>query len=319
VESLLVVIPRDADGMDEHKVQAAVDVLRAEADVQVCRVRLPGELDGALHRRGGRTVVVVGGDRHLHAVVAALHRRNELDDALLAVLPDGSGRGFACGAGVPPDPDVAAATVLAGVERRFDLMVDCRGSVVVNAVRLGRCPVREAPWWSLGGRDGFGEHGPLSAFGRPARRRGSVRSKPLHVRIEADDVVVADFDRPVLSVAVTNARSAAPSALCTPLGAATGAAACAVAGTPTATRAAPADGYASLTVCFAVDPLAAARHWLRRPHPIARDDVRTVRARQIKVSGQRFWMSCDGQDSGTEQRCAWKVVPQSLRMVVPAA
>jgi diacylglycerol kinase (ATP) len=314
VESLLVVIPPDADGMDEHKVQAAIDALRAEADVQVVRVRLPGELDGALHRRGGRTVVVAGGDRHLHSVVAALHRRNELDDALLAVLPDGSGRGFACGAGVPPDPDVAARTVLAGVERRFDLIVDCRGSVVVNAVRLGRWPSRggEGWWGRVGGRDGFGDQGPLSAFGRPDRRRGSVRPKLLHVRIEADDAVVADFDRPVLSVAVASTRSAAPTLSSAPtLGAATRSAA--------AAGAEAADGYASLSVSFAVDRLAAARHWLRRPHPVARDDLVTIKARQIKVSGQRFWMSCDGKDSGTEQRCTWKVVPRSLRMIVPAA
>ncbi|MEQ7006163.1 diacylglycerol kinase family protein [Actinopolymorpha sp. B17G11] len=311
MESLLVVIPPDADGVDEHKVQAAIDTLRAEADVQAVRVRLPGELDGALHRRGGRTVVVAGGDRHLHSVVAALHRRNELDDALLAVLPDGSGRGFACGAGVPPDPDVAAKTVLAGVERRFDLLVDCRGSVVVNAVHLGRCPARGTPgWWGLGGgRDGFGDHGPLSAFGRPARRRGSVRPRALHVRIEADDEVVADFDRPVWSVAVTNGRSAMSSASSPRPGAGSTVASCAV----------RADGHAELVVGFAVDPVSAARHWLRRPHPIVRTDIQTVRAREIKVCGQRFWMTCDGQDSGTEQRCTWKVVPQSLRMVVPAA
>jgi diacylglycerol kinase (ATP) len=273
------------------------------------RVRLPGELDGALHRRGGRTVVVAGGDRHLHAVVAALHRRNELDDALLAVLPDGTG--FACGAGIPAEPDVAAKTVLAGVERRFDLIVDCRGSVVVNAVRMGRSPARDAQgWWRLGGRDGFGDHGLLSAFGRPARRRGSVRPRPLHVHIEADNQVVVDFDRPVWSVAITNGSSAVSSAF---------ASSPPDSGSPVSTCVAGADGYAELVVGFAVDPLAAARHWLRRPHPVVRTDIQTVRAREIKVCGQRFWMSCDGQDGGTEQRCTWKVVPKSLRMVVPAA
>src|SRR5690606_15073802 len=95
VESLLVVIKDDADGSDEQRVRAAIDALRAQADVQVARLAMPGDLDGALHRRGGRTVVVIGDDDHLHTVVSALHRRNELDETLVALLPDGSSKDFA--------------------------------------------------------------------------------------------------------------------------------------------------------------------------------------------------------------------------------
>jgi diacylglycerol kinase (ATP) len=289
VESLLVVINSDADGTDEHLVAAAVDALRSEADVQVCHTRsgMPGDLDGALQRRGGRTVVVVGGDRYLHTVVAALHRRNELDDTLLAVLPVGAGSDFACGSGIPPDPQAAAAVVLAGVERRFDLLVDCRGSVVVNDVRLGRYK-RQRP-------------GP----------------NPLHVRVEADDAVVADFDRPVLEVAVTNAPPTAPAAI-GPVAAVPADDYAYVAGAPVPLPADPSDGLADVAVCFAVGALATARRLLRRPHPFNRDDMVSVRARRISVVGQRFWVRSDGEDTGTEQRCTWNVVPRSLRMIVPA-
>jgi diacylglycerol kinase (ATP) len=302
VESLLVVINSDADGTDEHLAEAAVDALRTEADVQVCHTRagLPGDLDGALQRRGGRTVVVIGGDGYLHTVVAALHRRNELDDTLLAVLPVGVSSDFACGSGIPPDPQAAADVVLRGVERRFDLLIDCRGSVVVNDVRLGRYKRQ-----------------------RPA-------PSPFHVRIEADDAVVADFDRPVLEVAVTNATSPTP---VQPVGPSlrapgiAGAAAGTVAGTlddgyvtgaPASLLADPSDGLADVVVCFAVGALATARRLLRRPHPFRRDDMLTVRARRISVVGQRFWVRSDGQDTGTEQRCTWNVVPRSLRMIVPS-
>ncbi len=336
VESLLVVINSDADGTDEQQVAAAVDALRSEADVQVCHTRtsMPGDLDGALQRRGGRTVVVIGGDRYLHTVVAALHRRNELDDTLLAVLPVGSGSEFASGSGIPPDPHAAAAVVLGGVERRFDLLVDCRGSVVVNDVRLGR----------------YKRH-------RPG-------PNPFHVRIEADDAVVADFDRPVLEVAVTNAPASGPVPM-SPLSAgpvsagpvstgpvstgpvstgpvSTGAMSAGpisagrlsagpmsaglvdddlAYGTsaPVALPADPSDGLADVVVCFAVGALATARRLLRRPHPFSRDDMVSVRARRVSVVGQRFWVRSDGQDAGTEQRCTWRVVPRSLRMIVPAS
>ena len=311
VESLLVLINSYADAADEHRVQQAVDALRADADVQVFRTAMPGDLDGALQRRGGRTVVVVGGDRYLHTVVAALHRRNELGDTLLATLPDGSDAAFADAIGIPFEPDVAAKEVLGGVERRFDLLVDCRGSVVVNGVRLGRCRHgRESV-----GPTALGDHGPMPALDHAGRRSKAPRSKPLHVRIEADDTVVADFDRPVLEVAVNNSPlpGTAPGGM-SPFGVP------GPDGTPRlAPGADPSDGLADVVVSFAVGVVSGARRLLRRPTPFAREDVLSLRARQVRVVGQRFWMSCDGHDGGTEQRCTWRVVPRSLRMIVPAA
>ncbi|MGW5363134.1 diacylglycerol/lipid kinase family protein [Actinopolymorpha pittospori] len=306
MESLLVVTNPDIDGSDEHLVQNAITALRAEADVHVCKIALPGDLDGALQRRGSRKVVVAGDDKILHTVVAALHRRNELDDTVLAILPDGPESDFARGAGIPTDPIEAAHVVLAGVERRFDLLIDCRGDVVVNTVQLGLSgrPLRTRIWSAGRSEDaveadlGFGHH-----------EHSHPRAKPFHVRIEADDTLVADFDRPVLQVAVTNAPPYAepPTGGAAPDGVAANGAA----------EADPADGYADVVVNFAVDPISRARRALMRSgHDDA--DTLTVRARRVSVAGQRFWLNSDGQDSGTERRCTWNVVPQLLRVIVPA-
>lgn len=292
----------DIDGSDEHLVQNAITALRAEADVHVCKIALPGDLDGALQRRGSRKVVVAGDDSILHTVVAALHRRNELDDTVLAILPDGPESDFAHGAGIPADPIEAAHVVLNGVERRFDLLIDCRGDVVVNTVQLGLSgrPLRTRIWSAGRSEDsvetefGFGHH----------HEHFHPRSKPFHVRIEADDTLVADFDRPVLQVAVTNAPPYAEPP-------ADGAA------PDDPAEADPADGYADVVVNFAVDPISRARRALMRS---GHDDSDTlmVRARRVSVAGQRFWLNSDGQDSGTERRCTWNVVPQLLRVIVPA-
>lgn len=293
VESLLVVIKDDADssdGPDEHRLQAAIDALRAEADVQVVRHSMPGDLDGALHRRGGRTVVVAGDDDHLHTVVSALHRRNELDETLVALLPDGSGGDFAVGAGIPLDPVEAARVVLGGVERRFDLLVDCRGSVAVNAVQLGRYRRPRV----LGRNRHEDDETP-----QPDQRLLPVPPRPLHVRVEADDTVVADFDRPVLQMTVANVLPSRGS-------------------TPLPPAADPADGYADVVISFAPGVVARARRLLRRGAQDG-DKIVRVRARRVSVAGQRFWLRNDGVDGGAERRCTWRVAPRSLRMLVPTS
>jgi diacylglycerol kinase family enzyme len=74
-------------------------------------------------------------------------------------------------------------------------------------------------------------------------------------------------------------------------------------------------------VSFAVGPLARARYAVsmtRRRH-LERPDVLHVRASKVSIVGQRFEVNADGELRGPEQRLTWKVVPQRLRMVVPAA
>ena len=92
---LLLITNTGAGSAETEAVEAALGVLREQADVEVCATGGRGELDGVLHRRGGRRVVVAGGDGSLHHVVAALHRRNELDKAVLGLIPLGTGNDFA--------------------------------------------------------------------------------------------------------------------------------------------------------------------------------------------------------------------------------
>ncbi|MDQ3275218.1 MAG: diacylglycerol kinase, partial [Actinomycetota bacterium] len=101
MDPVLLITNADAGSNDPEALEAAVAVLRQATDVEVAKTSNAGELDGVLHRRGGRLVVVVGGDGSLHAVVAALHRRNELADTTLGLIPLGTGNDFARGTDIP--------------------------------------------------------------------------------------------------------------------------------------------------------------------------------------------------------------------------
>ena len=135
MRSLLVITNADAGTSDEERLAEALVVLREKASVEVAKTSNPGELDGVLHRAGGRTVVVAGGDGSLHAVVTALYKRHELSGTTLGLLPLGTGNDFARGNDIPLEPAAAAELVVSGDVRPVDLIVDCVGEVVVNNVQ----------------------------------------------------------------------------------------------------------------------------------------------------------------------------------------
>jgi len=137
VDPILVITNRDAGSSDEQTLAAALAVLRQRASVEVAATSRPGELDSVLHRAGSRRIVVAGGDGSLHAVIAALHRRNELRTAELGLLPMGTGNDFARSLAIPLDPEEAALVILSGEVRPMDLIVDELGEVVVNNVHVG--------------------------------------------------------------------------------------------------------------------------------------------------------------------------------------
>src|SRR5690606_7794708 len=97
VEPMLVITNADAGTADDVELERALTFLRRHASVEVAETSNPGELDGVLHRAGSRVIVVAGGDGSLHAVIAALHRRNQLADTTLGLLPMGTGNDFARG------------------------------------------------------------------------------------------------------------------------------------------------------------------------------------------------------------------------------
>lgn len=150
----------------DEPLAAALSLLRSRCSVDLATPENPGELDGVLHRSGGRRIVVAGGDASMHAVVDALNRRNELADAVLALLPLDADCHFARSRQIPSDPVEAAALVLDGQVRRVAMLIDDRGEVVVDRVRIGSGP----------------------------------RMSRLRLHVEVDHHVVADFDQQVLGV-----------------------------------------------------------------------------------------------------------------------
>ncbi|HET9498829.1 MAG TPA: diacylglycerol kinase family protein [Marmoricola sp.] len=293
MDPLLLITNADAGSNGTSDVDRALAVLREATDVEVCATANQGELDGVLHRRGGRRVVVAGGDGSLHAVVAALHRRQELADTVLGLIPLGTGNDFARGTGIPLDPEEAARLVVSGNVRRVDLMVDCTGEIVVNNVHVGvgaQASRKADKWKQRLGRVGYGIGAALASVNPPFVR----------LRVMVDDHVVADFDHPILQVAVGNGSNVGGGTELTP-------------------EADPEDGKIDLMVSFAVGPLSRFGYvaGLRKGEHHERDDVLYLRGSRISVSGQPFYCSADGELYGPERNRTWRVEQGAYSMSLP--
>ena len=293
MDPLLLITNADAGTTDTENVEKALSVLRDAGDVEVCATSNPGELDGVLHRRGSRRVVVAGGDGSLHAVVAALHRRQELSDTILGLIPLGTGNDFARGVGIPLDPEDAAQLVVKGDVRPVDLIVDCVGSVVVNNVHIGvgaQASRKASKWKKRLGRVGYPIGAALAAVNPPFVR----------LRIEVDGEEVADFAHPILMVAIGNGPTIGGGAEITP-------------------EATPEDGKVDVMVSFAIGPVARIGWALgfRKGEHHEREDVKYLRASTVSVTGQNFYCSADGEVYGPERHRTWRVEPGALRMSLP--
>ncbi len=293
MDPLLLITNADAGTTDTENVEKALSVLRDAGDVEVCATSNPGELDGVLHRRGSRRVVIAGGDGSLHAVVAALHRRQELADTILGLIPLGTGNDFARGVGIPLDPEEAARLVVKGDVRPVDLLVDCVGSVVVNNVHIGvgaQASRKASKWKKRVGRIGY----PIGAL------LAAVNPPFVRLRIEVDGEEVADFAHPILMVAIGNGPNVGGGAEITP-------------------EADPEDGRMDVMVSFAIGPVARIGYALgfRKGEHHEREDVKYLRASTVSVSGQNFYCSADGEVYGPERHRTWRVEPGALRMTLP--
>ncbi|HET7326488.1 MAG TPA: diacylglycerol kinase family protein [Nocardioidaceae bacterium] len=293
MDSLLLITNAEAGTSDDEALQSALAVLRSAADVEVARTSNPGELDGVLHRRGGRRIVVAGGDGSLHAVVAALHRRNELSSTTVALVPMGTGNDFARGSGIPLDTEEAARLAVTGEVYKVDLLVNCVGEVVVNAVHVG-----------IGAEAGRAAHKWKSRLGKLGYAFGALiagfNTGGLRLHVQADGEVVADFARPIIQVALGNGSHVGG-------------------GTELLPNARLADGRADLVISYATSPWAKLGYTvqlLRGLHQ-ERDDVLALRAASIRISGQDFYCNADGEVYGPEIDHSWHVEPQVLQIVLP--
>ena len=305
MDPLLVITNSDAGPDDDEALQAALGVLRSHTSVEVQATSNPGELDSALHRAGSRRIVVAGGDGSMHAVVAALYRRNDLKNAVLGILPLGTGNDFARTNEIPLDIEEAAQVLVDGSPRPMDLVVDEVGEIVVNNVHAGagaQASRRGARWKDRLHSVGAGKAN-LGKLGYPiGAALAAVKPPFIRVRVEVDGEVVVDLDQPILMVAVGNGANVGGGTELTP-------------------DADPGDGRVDVMVSRAIGPLARfgyAAALVRGKHP-ERDDVIYLRGTTVTVSGEEFWCSADGEIYGPERHRSWRVEPAAYSLVVPAA
>jgi diacylglycerol kinase (ATP) len=303
VDPLLVITNSEAGTSDEERLAEALAVLRERASVEVAATSNPGELDGVLHRAGSRHIVVAGGDGSLHAVISALHRRNELEKSVVGLLPMGTGNDFARGVGIPLDIEGAARVVLDGTPRSMDLVVDEVGEIVVNSVHVGagaNASRRGQRWKDRLHSIGVGKVN-LGKLGYPIGAAMTAWNPPIvRVRIEVDGVVVVDLDEPILMAAVGNGPSVGGGAELTP-------------------EADARDGRFDVMVSRSTGPIArlmyAAHLGAARHHE--RDDVTYLRGTRVSVSGGPFWCSADGEIYGPERQRTWRLEPAAYSMLLP--
>ena len=304
MDPLLVISNRDAGTADEESLDGALAVLRERCSVEVQATGDRSELDSALHRAGNRTIVVAGGDGSLHAVVAALHRRNDLGKSVLALLPLGTGNDFARANGIPLDVEEAAQVICDGATRPMDLLVDEVGEIVVNSVHVGAGAVasrRADKWKDRLHKVGVGKLN-LGKLGYPIGALSAwVKPPYIRVRAEVDGEVVVDLDQPILMLAVGNGPHVGGGAELTPY-------------------ADPGDGLVDVMVSRAVGPVSRFGYGAQLAvgrHP-ERSDVAYVRGATVTVSGEPFWCSADGEIYGPERHRSWRVEPGAYSLVVPA-
>lgn len=293
----------DAGTADQETLEEGLEILRDATDVEVAATSSPGELDGVLHRAGSRRIVVAGGDGSLHAVIASLHRRGDLEKAVVGLLPLGTGNDFARSMEVPLDIKDAARLILTGEVRPVDLLTDDEDGVVVNNVHVGagaQASRRGARWKKRLGSIGIGKVN-LGKLGYPIGAfQASFMPPSVRLRIEIDGEVVNDLDQPTLMVAVGNGISVGGGAELTP-------------------DADAEDGKADVMISRAVGPISRFGYVLdmaRRRHR-ERDDVRYLRGREVRISGEEFYAAADGEIDGPLRARAWTLHPHAWSMILP--
>ena len=246
---------------------------------------------------------MAGGDGSLHAVVTTLYRRNDLKGAVLGILPLGTGNDFARANEIPLDVEEAAQVLVDGVPRAMDLVVDEVGEIVVNNVHVGvgaQASRKGAKWKTRLGAIGVGKVN-LGKLGYPIGAALSAFHPPSwRLRVELDGGVVNDVDRPVLMVASGNGGNVGG-------------------GTELNPDADTEDGLLDVMISRAVKPSAKLGYVmrLRKGEHDQRDDVVTLRGTSVKVSGDEFWLSADGEISGPERSRSWRLERAAYSVILP--
>lgn len=292
---LLVVTNASAGSAGDEQVDAALAVLVEHADVRVESCSDPADLDRVLASRDGRTLVVVGGDGSVHLAVDRLLALGELSPTdPLCLVPLGTGNDLARTLGIPLDPAEAAKALLSGTARTLDLAVDDAGGVVVNAAHLGvgaEAAERASALKKRLGKAAYAVGGVLAGAGATG----------WDLRVEVDGEPLP-LDEEVLMVGLANGRTIGGGAELAP-------------------DAEPDDGLLDVVVATSTGPLARLGFGvaMREGEHVDRDDVHTVRARTVTVTGDAFPLNADGELSGPLTSRTWTVRPSAWAVLVPAA
>ncbi len=292
MNAMLVLTNASAGSADQEQLDRALAVLRESADVEVVGTGEDGELEAALDRRDGRTLVVAGGDGSLHLTVSRLHERGDLAEAVLGLLPLGTGNDFARGTRIPLDVEDAARVIAAGHVRDVDLIADDRDRVVVNNVHLGigaDASRYGARWKQRLGRVGYPIGVLQAAFADPYR-----------LRVTVDDEVVADGQHSLLEVSIGNGATVGGGLALNP-------------------GADPDDGRLDVLVARATGAWRRVTYGVdlaRARHPQHRD-VEHRLATRVEVSGQPVHVSADGEIEGPITRREWRLLRNAMNVILP--
>lgn len=292
-DGIIAIANADAGTATVEARDAALGVLREHHHVALVTTSSPEELAQALHDHPeASTVVALGGDGSLHALVSALHGSGRLADVTVGLVPLGTGNDFARTLELPDDPALAAEVVVNGTERALDLIVEAEGTVIVNAAHLGagtEAAIAAQPHKERFGPIGYAIGALVSGF----------RVQGTHLSIEVDGHRVPDRGR-VLQVAVGNGRFVGG-------------------GTALLPEADPTDGLMDVAVVFAHTRRErlgyALSLGLRRHHH--RDDVDYRRGTEVSVEGASLPCTNDGEVAEPQESHRWRVEAGALRMLVP--
>jgi len=279
-----------AGSTTEDAMDAALDVLRTGLDVRVVSTSSDAELDQELFTED--IVIVMGGDGSLHAVVSSLARLERLDKVALGLIPLGTGNDFARALDIPDDPAESARLIIDGHRVAVDLVRDDAGGTVVNAVHLGagaEAADRAETWKETLGPLGYAVGALISG----------ADQDPLDVQVSVDGTALPAGNG-ILQVAINNGRYVGG-------------------GTPLAPDADPGDGVLDVLVSYAVGATERIGYLrdLRDGTHVERDDVMTVRGSTVRVHGEPFSCSADGEvEAGVTTR-TWNIEPAALTIFAP--
>jgi diacylglycerol kinase (ATP) len=292
VEPLLVVANASAGSHEQEALEAALELLRPQTDVDVVTTDAPDELDDALSGLNDRSVVVAGGDGTLHAVVNALNRLDVLKETRLGLLPLGTGNDFARGVEVPLDPCDAARVICEGHTARINLIVDDDGTVVVNNVHLGvgaQASKQAERWKARMGRIGY----VVGAFA------AGINPRFVKVEVTVDGKPLTPVSR-VAQVAIGNGSNVGG-------------------GTELIPGADPVGGQLVVIVSRAAGHLSRLVYLARLKggsHHLMKEVTR-VTGCEVRVEGDDFWTTSDGELSGPHRSRTWELRSDAVEMFLP--